>query len=138
MKAKHYIILILIIVACLLLKYDVDRKEQNKTEAEKKQEEIQEEEKKIETTGKLIASTSAQRVIGAILIEYNLKLLTDAPYAYGKEYDIKDIKVSGEAPASGTFIIYEDGTITLKDVVLSGYTCNGTKETQICSKKIDE
>lgn len=138
MKAKHYVILILIIAVCLLLKYDVWKDEQNKTEEEKWAEELKEEQKKIETTGKLIASTSAQNVIAAIAIEYNLKLLTDSPYEYGKEYDVTDIKVSGDAPDSGTYSIAEDGTITLKEVVLNGYVCNGTKETQKCTKKIDE
>lgn len=82
----------------------------------------------IEQARQKSAENSAYGVIDAARLAYTESLMSSSSLSLGTEHSVTSLKVSGDKPKSGTYTISATGEITLKDVVIGEYTCNGGNE----------
>lgn len=78
------------------------------------------------------AENSAYGVIDAARLAYTESIMSNSTITSG---DVADLKVSGEKPTGGTYSIdTTTGSITITDVTLGEYTCNGNDNGVTCTK----
>ena len=81
------------------------------------------------------AINSAYGVVDAAKLYYTESLLDSTKTVLAEGNDAKTLSVSGTAVSDGTWnFAASTGTITLVDVVLGDYTCNGTVGGMTCTK----
>lgn len=78
------------------------------------------------------AENSAYGIIDAARLAYTESIMSGSTITGG---DVTSLKVSGDEPEEGTFLIStEDGSITINDVKIGEYTCSGTDKGVTCKK----
>lgn len=86
----------------------------------------------VEDSNKQAAENSAYAIIDAAKHEY-LESMLNSTSSITTSGNVTDLKISGENITSGTWSLdTTTGTITLYDVKISGYTCNGYVGNMTC------
>ncbi len=92
----------------------------------------------IEESREGAAEASAYNSISAVQNYYAQSQLDATPQVLPLTVDFSakpsDLIISGTVPTDGTVVLAADGTVTVTDLIIGSYSCDGTGTTMACTK----